>query len=217
MNAAFLSALKSKASQIQKDRSDKPINGKTYNLTGSGNSIMNGNSWAESEVKPETPKQRIDVNLVLNKNRIDLKFALKPDEATLDLLRNAGWHYRPTDRAWFHKDEDHRRQWINDNFGTEIEMRSEYTQDPINDGSISVWEELQKAQASDPVVVTDPDPVIKTAKIDPVIIQNGMVMTHADTFEIYKRQIDDLLEHLGISPADLQVLAISKLHDQMFK
>jgi hypothetical protein len=30
---------------------DQPEYGKQYNLTGSGKSIMNGNSWAESEVK----------------------------------------------------------------------------------------------------------------------------------------------------------------------
>lgn len=30
---------------------DKPEYGKVYSLTGSGNSIANGNSWAESEVK----------------------------------------------------------------------------------------------------------------------------------------------------------------------
>ena len=32
---------------------DKPQYGKQYNLTGKGNSIANGNSWEESEVKPD--------------------------------------------------------------------------------------------------------------------------------------------------------------------
>lgn len=30
---------------------DKPQEGKTYALTGMGNSISNGNTWSESEVK----------------------------------------------------------------------------------------------------------------------------------------------------------------------
>jgi hypothetical protein len=54
MTSNFASMLKAKAERIQAERTDKPINGKTYALTGP-NSIASGKSWAQAEVK-DAPK-----------------------------------------------------------------------------------------------------------------------------------------------------------------
>jgi hypothetical protein len=39
----------------KRDHGDAPVSGKVYSLTGPGPSILNGNTWAESEVAERVP------------------------------------------------------------------------------------------------------------------------------------------------------------------
>ena len=49
--AEIAEPLYKKYEELEKPEEDKPAHGKQYSLTGPGNSIMNGNTWKESEVK----------------------------------------------------------------------------------------------------------------------------------------------------------------------
>lgn len=68
---------------------------------------------------------RVTVDVVLDRNRLDVFFSRKPDAMVLDDLRNNGFHYRPTDSAWYHKDTKQNRELLNNRFNAGLEIEQE--------------------------------------------------------------------------------------------
>lgn len=71
------------------------------------------------QAKPEAqipenhePPLEIRVERVLDRRRLDLFFSRKPDEESLQVLRTAGFRFRPSDKAWYHADTPQNRQAI---------------------------------------------------------------------------------------------------------
>lgn len=64
---------------------------------------------------------QVTVELPIGSNRIDVFFSRKPDADILSKLRDAGFWYRPSDKAWYHKDSECNRQICRMLFGAEIE------------------------------------------------------------------------------------------------
>jgi hypothetical protein len=195
MESAFLSALKARSESIKASRSDKPESGKTYALTGNGGAnIANGKSWQDSEVKPELPKpvilQQVTIDLVLNRQRIDVFFKLMPDRDTLDWLHDNGFRYRREDRGWYHQD----------NPGNRAKLKARFNATFIDSGEVTP--EVK------PVQIVEPEKPAEDADLR----DNDMT-----PFGCYKRQCRALCEHLKIDMADLALLAIAKLYERTFE
>ena len=124
-----------------------------------------------SETKPH-----IIVERVINKHRIDLFFNSKPDDVTLAALHKNGWHYRPSDKAWYHKDATEQHVFLELELGIVIEEKK-LEEPPIADSFTQNTEELPE-------------------------------------YTEFKRQVNVLVEHLKVSPADLMLLAIQALYEK---
>ena len=163
---SFIEALKTKSSEIQKTREAPKF-------------------IPQAPLQVEVPKVvTLRVELVVNRNRIDLFFSDKPEARVLELLKLNGWHFRPSDRAWYHQDNLNNRKFV--------------SQELSNDPSLldQTYDDQGPAMISSDVEEESKD--------------------LPDSFLIYKRQVNDLLAELKIDSADLMLLAISKLHDQIF-
>jgi len=90
MTTTFLNALKQKANEVQATQIPTP--------------------------KPDPlPAYApiVNIDLVLNRNRIDVFFNEKPSDEILCGLRGQGFHYRPSDKAWYHQDTQTNRDFLN--------------------------------------------------------------------------------------------------------
>lgn len=190
MTTSFLEALKAKSLQEQ--------NNLVQNQQAIAPIIL---PYIPSNPAP-APKLIITVDRVLNRNRLDVFFSEKPSNDILQSLRDRGFHYRPSDRAWYHKDSEDNRLFLESKFGASF-MLSGDVEDNEN-------YEVSDNAMLDNVVVPDNSVTLTSVnnakdEADP-----------ASVFEQYKKQVKDLCEALKIDPADLALLAISKLHDQTF-
>lgn len=165
---------------------------------------------APAKVKPEpTPEPvRVTVDIVANKNRIDVYFSAKPSDSVLSELRSKGFHFRPSDKAWYHQDNTSNRAFLIERFNAHIEI------------------ELSKLAALD----DDLDQVLTDAEIKAACAKNAPTLDAEDIIEAYAaaepevvevkseyhRIIDALCEHFGESPADVCVRAVKLLHSETF-
>lgn len=171
---AFLNALQAKAQTIDNSlKASQPISRQSEPVK-------------QPEPKPVGPEVTIEINDT--KNRIDIFFSAKPSELILNKLRCAGWHFRPTDKAWYHFDSDEHREFIRDNFNVELDNRS-------------------------PEIVTRSEPAVTPALPEPATPSDS---SDGEPYSTYKRQIAELLAALKIDCADLQLLAIDTLHRKTF-
>jgi hypothetical protein len=135
------------------------------------------------------PEVRIE--RVLDRGRIDVYFSDKPDDRTLEILRGNGFRFRPSDKAWFHADNGRNRCILEDLLGVEFE--NPFVKEcGVHDSTAGV--PVDKGEDADmrDVVPASPE------------------------FERYRQQVDELIEHLNIRPADLMLLAIDALHKTTF-
>lgn len=61
------------------------------------------------------------IELILDRNRIDIFFPRKPEQFVLDRFHQYGWKYRGLDKAWYHQDTFGNRTLLNVWFNAEIE------------------------------------------------------------------------------------------------
>ncbi len=122
----------------------------------------------------------VTIELPQGSNRIDVFFSRKPDADILSKLRDAGFWYRPSDKAWYHKDSECNRQICRMLFGAEIE---DYD-----------TKQLEVVEAA---------PIVDDSE--------------ESSYDVYKRQCDELVKALGLEFPDLALHAIDCLHRQTFK
>lgn len=132
----------------------------------------------------------VTVDRVLNRNRLDIFFNQKPSEDILTLLRLHNWHFRPSDKAWYHQDNETNRMFCEQTFNASFS----------DSGDVSQGESEDRADFSDSVTLTSSTN------------ESG----EQSAFEIYKQQCDELIAHLGVNPADLALIAVSALHKATF-
>lgn len=158
------------------------------------------------------------INFVLNRQRIDLLFPERPSEFILQSLRDAGFHYRPSDKAWYHADYAENRKALQRMFpGSEIEL--EETESPTIDANAVSLDNpmpMPVLAYSGPVA---PLPVGQVADRFPTVKVDAPVDTLIELpeFEVYKEQCDKLSRHYGLDFADLALLAIDALHKATFR
>jgi hypothetical protein len=146
------------------------------------------------------------VEIVANKKRLDLYFSTVPSESQRDQLKAAGWWYNPTDRSWYHADRLENREWIARWIGVSLESYPAPTVAPVVTPAPTVAPVVTPAPTVAPVVTPAPT-------VAPVVTPAPTV---ADELSRYRSQVDELIGHLKICPADLQLLAIDRLHKAEF-
>ena len=89
---------------------------------------------APKKVEPVQEEVRVTVDLVANKNRIDVFFSAKPSESVLSELREKGFHFRPSDKAWYHQDNIKNRSWLVERFNAPLDINlSELMEDILDE------------------------------------------------------------------------------------
>ena len=182
---AFIQALQAKSAAINQARvpvTPKPV--PCLHTTPEIAKAFGLNKMPTSLVKQDV--QAVTVNIVVDRNRLDIFFAIKPDSATLASLHAWAWHYRPSDKAWYHLDCEANRQYLRDTFNLDIDSKV----DPVVD--------------SNPLLGVD---AVPTANVE---------VESSDRFEMFKRQVNELSEGLKLDPADLMLEAIACLHKATF-
>ena len=140
-----------------------------------------------TKIQPESQEPlKIDIDLVLDRNRIDVRFNRNPGEAICSTLKAAGFRFKAhMNKAWIHKDTDENRRFLNREFNADLEMKD------------SPKPALQLMPAPEPAAPVQPS-------------------TQDTAFEHYKWQVDQLMDHFKVSAADLQLLAIDVLYRETF-
>lgn len=195
MTTAFLNALKTKSAalqtQLEQPKQIKPIA-----------------SIPMPQMVQDLNKLITSVNVVANRNRIDVLFNRKPDQEILDSLKENGFRYNPTTRAWYHQDNKFNRTYLALFFGADF---------PIEETEYSDFNE-NTADSNDP----DPDfsqSVTLTATTndaDQPSVPISYQPKDSPNFERYKDQVNKLSEHYTIDPVDLMMLAIDALYTRTF-
>lgn len=130
----------------------------------------------------------LSVRAVVNYNRLDIIFSEGPSEDKRHALLNGGWQYNDDGAYWYHADTQDNRDFIASCFDVRIIPPK---REPESPGVV-------ESRSSGDIVSTMTTP--------------GDLLA----FDIYKKQIDELIGHLKIGPADLQIRAISALHRLVF-
>lgn len=133
-----------------------------------------------------TAKPTLTVERVINRKRIDLFFSSKPDDDVLGSLHGNGWRYRPSDKAWYNKDDECTRHYLKMKFNIELE----------------------EARSVEMPVEFKPDEHHKELKPTPVVGDSN------PKFEQFKSKVNRLIEYFKIEPADLMLLAIDALFEK---
>ena len=141
-----------------------------------------------ARVVPEN-KQIVSVSIVMDRNRLDVTFSIKPDSATLASLHAWAWHYRPSDKAWYHLDCEANRQYLRDTFGLDIDKRVDHN---------------------------DANPLLGYDRLVRDVPTASVEVESSDRFEMFKRQVNELSDTLKLDPADLMLEAIACLHKATF-
>lgn len=141
------------------------------------------------EARRELGQVSLSVRAVVNYNRLDIIFSEEPSEDKRHALLNSGWQYNDDGAYWYHADTQGNRDFIASCFDVRIIP-------PRREPEAS---EVVRSRPS-----SDAAPTTTTTQGDLL------------AFDIYKKQIDELIEHLKIGPADLQIRAISALHRLVF-
>lgn len=143
-------------------------------------------------VKPHNNAANIRlVEIDTDRNRIDIYFNYVPSDSQRYELKQRSWRYNPDRVCWYHKYNRENVQYLNLHYGQDIDF--------IPSDNVPMGMTIET------VSVPIPEPVPQVLESDP-----------ASPFEQYKKQVKDLCEALKVDPADLALIAVSKLHDQVF-
>lgn len=143
------------------------------------------------------PKLEIRIELIPQRNRIDVFFSQIPPKNLRAALKIEGFRFNPDSKAWYHQDSENRREYLRSAFGAELDQYqgiplSTLIDSPLNDPSISDVPPVQ--------------PLIELceAPIEPELAK-------------FRTQTNELLEQLNLDAADLMLAAIDCLHRQTFE
>ena len=189
---AFLASLQAQAAIINTDsKPKKPIT----------------QSPAPIDPPSTSDKLIVTVERVINRKRLDVFFSRKPSDQILAQLRGQGFRFRPSDRAWYHQDNENNRLFCEINLGASFDDSDADTHAVITDDDTQAFKDSNQVTLTCAVSKSPSDSV--TTAID-------SVQSFTPEFERYKMQVNQLIEHLKMEPADLQLLAIDYLHKFIF-
>ncbi len=147
--------------------------------------------------RSKSPEPIVSVELVTNRNRIDVFFSVKPNQDILDDLKLNHFKYRPSDRAWYTYDNRIQRSYLAHKFNLPelIDSPAPYNEQPY--APVSTDEkQFDTAHPSPSIELIQPEGSAEYVK--------------------FKQQTNELLAELKIDAADLMLLAIDTLHKKTF-
>jgi hypothetical protein len=150
------------------------------------------------EVKDVEPIE-VEATVTINesRNRIDVTFNSIPGDEMRSHLKRAGFRFHGGDCLWYHFDSEENRAALREILDCEIDRKIEQPAAIVTAAPI-----LEVAPAS----IEGPDRESLSAINAPL----------GTPFEVYKRQVDDIVSYTGASPADLQLLAWRCLYAVIF-
>lgn len=146
----------------------------------------------------------ITIDRVLNRRRLDVFFSEKPCDEILAKLRGQGFHYRPSDKAWYHCDNETNRAFLETHFNADFAGAPESAQVALNDDSIN-----NANLVLDAVTITGNT---NTTEAQSEVSNLG----DSTPYDIYKKQVNELCEHFKIDASDLALFAINYFHKATF-
>lgn len=221
MNNSFLQALKTKSAAIQSTRDNTPKQPVKQPPLVTATQISRAIQTGQVKTTPKPiasiamPQMVQDiklitsVNVVANKNRLDVLFNRKPEQPILDSLKDQGFKYNPVTKAWYHKDNKFNRSYLALFFGADFPLEeTEYTDhDLVNDIDPTDPDVQQSitltAQVNEAPTPEESKPIAYTPSQSP-------------NFERYKDQVNKLSEFHQLDPVDLMMLAIDALYTRTF-
>lgn len=147
------------------------------------------------------------VELVINRKRIDVFFNRKPSDSILNLLRAMDFHYRPSDKAWYNKDTEENRAFLEVKFGAEF---------PKGGAEIVSTDTGNQASTSDTPCEASATP--NEASEQPLTIEvascaGAPLENEPPAFLTYKKQVNELMVKYNLDAPDLMVFAINFLYE----
>lgn len=156
-----------------------------------------------SAIKPievkgaESIEVEATVTINESRNRLDVTFDTIPGEDMRSKLKGAGFRFHGGDLCWYHFDSEVNRAALREILDCEIDRKIEQPAAIVTAAPI-----LEAAPAS----IEGPDRESLSAIDAPA----------GTPFEVYRRQVDDIVSYTGASPADLQLLAWRCLYSVIF-
>lgn len=149
----------------------------------------------------ESKQLTVTIDRVLNRHRLDVFFNQKPSEEILKSLRAHDFHYRPSDKAWYNKDTETNRIFLEYAFGAHFVDSSDV-------------EDSKSYEVSDNSILDNV--VVPENSVTLTSVNNEKDLEVSPQFAKFRSQTNELLEHLKCEPADLMLIAIDALHKQTF-
>lgn len=193
MTDAFLATLNARAEALETDR----LKAKTEKIKPVAN-------------VPATPKPTeitVRVELVENRNRIDLFFSAVPSDAVRKDLKARSWRWNGDRACWYNADNDLNRAYLVANFGANFDSddSDDSSAPPAITDAVGLAQYSPKAEA--------PAPEIQVSDSD----AGGTIGTGESAEWLrFKRQVTELQSELKIDAADLMLMAIDSLHKATF-
>lgn len=196
MSNAFLDALKKKSSAIQSARfNPAPV------------PVQPPQPTPAPDVVDDSPID-VRIELVQAKNggrRIDVFFSRKPDARTRVALKNHNFWFNGERGAWFNADTEENRLFLSTRFGVVFE-EEDTTPITVSGGGTP-------PTPSDPPADETPAPSNPEGSEE---VGDKPMPEEYQRYLIYKRQVAELIDHLKIEAADLQLLMTDAFHKATF-
>ena len=149
----------------------------------------NGTDLNADSVEQLPEDFKITVDIVENRNRLDVIFSSKPTSQVLAKLKFNGWRFNGDGRYWYHKDTTANRVFLAETFGVFLEPGPKISA----------------------IVVEG------TEQIPSISQQEAITKIIDSAFARYKLQVDQLSEKLGIDLTAILFKAVDLLYGEVFK
>jgi hypothetical protein len=155
----------------------------------------------------------VTVDRVLNRNRLDVFFSVKPPEGVLEALRNAGWHFRPSDKAWYHQDSEVNRTFLSTLLHIEWPAEPEHIAPAVVLPDVVPVARLSAPEVPAAALVPVPT-TIEISEREYTVVD---YTPQPEAFSRYTQQVDELKTHLKlVDSTQLLFAAVDCLHKQTF-
>lgn len=128
MSTTFLNALKNKSASVQA-LMQQTAKSTPQTIPANHGILLNSKFGTPDQtivpldVVPDAPKMTVNIERVLNRNRLDIFFSDIPEKSVRTTLKDKGFRFDGERKAWYHKDTLLNRLFLADTFGAD-ELRT---------------------------------------------------------------------------------------------
>lgn len=139
---------------------------------------------------------------------VKLFFSEKPKKEIREAMKYRNFWYHPNDNGWSHIDTPECRKWLNEYFNAELEI------DDAPEYNDKLSEKPLASKTAVNVLETPED--LSTSSIIDKTEHDDSEAASTPGFEIYKKQVNELVAFLKCDPSDLALIAVDCLYRQTF-